>query len=175
MTIEGTREQIAPTLSRAFEGVDASMRAACLDGALEVLALEKTRRLDESLNEKDTFYVVHEQDLKLLQDGVSVAVALIPVFKPLTTLPTLVGLLFRYRRKRARIDGEQAAVLMCLRDAPPGGLKVADIPERLQLANAITEARVLEVLNGLRDLLLSDGTRSPFVAESGGYWTAADI
>lgn len=174
MTVQGTREQISPALIDALAGVDPSLRAACLRAALEVLEPQTTRRLDRSLNEKDTFYVVHEQDLSLLKDGVAVAVALLPVFKPLTTLPTLLGLLFRYRRKRARIDAEQAAVLMCLRDAA-GGLKAADIAPRLQLANATTEARVLEILNSLRKLLLSDGTRSDFVVESGGYWTAADI
>ncbi|MEY2931312.1 MAG: hypothetical protein RL033_2061, partial [Pseudomonadota bacterium] len=74
-----------------------------------------TRRLDRSLNEARTYYVIHDTDLIVLRDVVALALALIPKFNPLGTLPTLVGLLYRYRQKRARIDDRQAAVLLRLK------------------------------------------------------------
>ncbi|MGC4086729.1 MAG: hypothetical protein QM756_02305 [Polyangiaceae bacterium] len=133
------------------------------------------RRVDRSLNEKDTYYAVHDDDLALLKNAVALGVALIPAFKPLTASPTLIGLLFRYRRKRGRIDAEQAAVLLCLRAAPPGGLTAAGVAAELRLKDPIPEARVKEVLSSLRQVLLADGSRSDFVAESRGYWTASDV
>jgi hypothetical protein len=179
MTIRGTHDEVALELSKALAGVEPSLQAACNAAVLAVLTSEQqpkqARRLDASLDEKDTFYVVHEADLSFLKDGVTVALALIPLFKPLAAVPTLVGLLFRYRRKRARLDAEQAAVLMCLRDAPLGGLTAAQIVKQLPLVDALTQERVLEVLGGLRQVLLADGSRSDFVAEAAGYWTASDI
>jgi hypothetical protein len=178
MSIRGTREELALALREALTGMDPSAVEACSSAVLHVLVSEQqpetTRRLDASLNEKDTFFVVHESDLSFLKEGVTVVLALIPMFKPFTAVAALVGLLFRYRRKRARIDAEQAAVLLCLRDAL-GGLTVTELVARLPLATASTEERVLEVLNGLRQVLLADGSRSDFVVETGGYWTASDI
>lgn len=66
----------------------------------------------------------------LLEDVVAVALAFSPKFNPIATLPTLVGLLFRYRRKRARFDDKQAAVLLRLR-ATPGGRTVEQLCQEL--------------------------------------------
>jgi hypothetical protein len=58
-----------------------------------------TRRLDKSLNEARTYYVIREAELILLKDVVSVALSLFPKFNPIATPLTLAGPLFRYRRK----------------------------------------------------------------------------
>ena len=49
-----------------------------------------TRRVDRSLNEANTYYIVHDGDLNLLRDAATVAVALFPLFKPFTALPVLI-------------------------------------------------------------------------------------
>jgi len=157
------RAQTAAAVAASFEVPQASARAA------------GTRRVDRSLNEVDTFYAVHDGDLALLKATVSLAVSFVPFFRPATALPTLVALLFRYRRKRARIDVEQAAVLFCLRSAPPGGLTLSEVTTGLSCRTSLSEARVLEILHSLRGLPLEDGGRSDFVVESGDIWTAVDV
>ena len=135
----------------------------------------RTRRIDKSLNEARTYYVVHDGDLNLLKEVVAVAVALIPKFNPIATLPTLVGLLFRYRRKRAAIDDKQAAVLLRLR-ATPSGCTVAQLDQDLAVVREqLGELDVEAALQSLRAVVLSDGTQSDFVAEKDGVWRAVDV
>jgi hypothetical protein len=134
-----------------------------------------TRRLDKSLNEARTYYVIHDGDLILLKDVVSVALSLFPKFNPIATLPTLVGLLFRYRRKRARIDDKQAAVLLRLR-ARPGGSTVEQLRQDLSLLSEPMSAVDVEAtLKSLQGVVLNDGATSDFAAELGGVWRAVDV
>ena len=134
-----------------------------------------TRRLDRSLNEARTYYVIHDTDLILLKDVVAVALALIPKFNPLGTLPTLVGLLYRYRRKRARIDDRQAAVLLRLK-AVPAGRTVEQLRQDLSpLKEPLGATDVEAVLKSLQGVALSNGAPSDFVAEVGGVWRAVDV
>ncbi|HEX2671713.1 MAG TPA: hypothetical protein VHM25_12615 [Polyangiaceae bacterium] len=164
-------------LIEALGAVPPALHAAVIVSIREVLTRNEsaTRRLDKSLNEANTHYVVHDGDLKLLEAVATLGVSILPLFKPLTALPALIALLFRYRRKRARIDGEQAAVLLCLRAAPPGGYTSAELSAALPLRESLSEDRVLQVLASLKSVLLEDGGRSDFVAESAGIWTAVDV
>lgn len=156
--------------------MDASLRGDMVaELADEFVEPTRTRRVDKSLNEARTYYVIHDDDLHLLRDAVAAGASLFPAFKPVATLPTLVALLFRYRRKRARIDAEQAAVLMRLRKALPGGRTAAELGEELDLCEPIGEERVEEVLESLQNLRLTDGTRTDFVVSAGGVWRALDV
>jgi hypothetical protein len=165
-------EALAPSL----EGMDASLQAETV-AQLGTAFVEQssTRRLDRSLTEARTYYVIHDTDLIMLRDVVAVALALIPKLNPLGTLPTLVGLLYRYRRKRARIDDRQAAVLLRLK-AVPAGLTVEQLRQDLSPLNETMSAADVEaVLKSLQGVMLSNGESSDFVAVVGGVWRAVDV
>lgn len=182
-----TLNDLSRALVPALEGMDSSLRADTLTQLADVFVERsmaprdvanvepRTRRVDKSLNEPRTYYVIHEGDLALLKDVVAAAVSLIPKLNPIATVPTLVGLLFRYRRKRARIDDKQAAVLLALR-AKAGGCTVVQLSQQLSsLKEPMSEADVEVALRSLQRVVLSDGTSSDFVAETGGLWRAVDV
>jgi len=177
-----TMAELEPLLASALSPVDAELRAQVIQslrGVLDEHGESSTsrgkRRLDRSLNEENTYYIVHDTDLQLLKASVSLAISFLPVFKPLTALPALIALLYRYRRMRARIDSEQAAVLLCLRNAPPGGSTLEEITSRLALRSTPSSERVLEILHSLRNVELANGTLTSFVAQSGDVWLASDV
>ena len=174
----GTVGQIAnltPLFADSLAGVDPSLHGAIIESIRDTLGRPATRAINRSLNEANTYYVVHNADLELLKSVVGLAIGFFPAFKPITALPTLVGLLYRYRRHRAAIDGEQAAVLLSLRAARPRGCTLSELMRALPLKTSLTEERLLEILNSLKAVQLENGKRSDFVAESSGVWTASDV
>jgi len=171
----GEIADLTPLFVEQLGGIDPALHGAVIESLRESLEQPAARSIDKSLNEANTYYVVHSSDLQLLKAAVGIAVGVLPSANPLGALPTLVGLLYRYRKHRARIDGEQAAVLLCLRAARPKGCTLGELTRALPLEKPLSEARVLEVLGSLRAMLLENGKRSDFVAESGGIWTASDV
>ena len=171
-----TLEALSDALVPSLEDMDPSLRAETVAQLADAFVEQsRTRRVDRSLNEARTYYVIHEADLNLLKDVVDVARSFFPKFNPIASLPVLVALLFRYRRKRARIDAEQAAVLIRLRKALPDGRTPAQLSQELDLRSPMSEARVGEVLESLLELPLTDGTTSDFVSPSGNLWRARDV
>ncbi len=171
----GKIADLTPLFVEQLVAVDPALHRAVIESIRESLDRPATRSIDKSLNESDTYYVVHTSDLQLLKAAVGVAVGVVPTLNLLGALPTLVGLLYRYRRHRARIDGEQATVLLCLRAARPKGCTLAELTCALPMKEPLSEARVLEVLGSLKSMLLENGKRTDFVAESAGIWSACDV
>jgi len=174
----GTTGQIAdliPLFVESLTDIDPSLHAAVIENIRDALDRPATRAINRSLNESNTYYIVHDADLQLLKSVVGLAIGFFPAFKPITTLPTLIGLLYRYRRLRAAIDGEQAAVLLSLRATRPRGCTLSELTQALTLKTPLAEARVLELLNSLKGVLLENGKRTDFVAEASGIWRASDV
>ena len=171
-----TLQALSDALVPSLEGMDPSLYAETVSELADsFVERRRTRRVDKSLNEARTYYVIHDADLVLLKDLVGVAVALFPKFNPLASLPTLVGLLYRYRHKRARITDAEAAVLLRLR-AVGGGCTVAQLSHELSsLKHPMSEAEVGAALQSLRGAVLADGTQTDFVSEMNGVWRAVDV
>lgn len=81
------------------------------------------RRVDAGIGEVDTWYAVHDDDLKLVEECGKAALAFHA--KPVTALPSLVALLLRYRTKRIALSGDPAHVLLTLKKVPLTGASTA--------------------------------------------------
>jgi len=139
---------------------------------------EPSRVIDPSLTESGVVYPIHNADLKLMDESAAIAGALWALTSnPIAVLGKLVALLYRLRRKRGRIEGETALALLALRDAPSRGWTVAEVRDYLEQAFGVTlsEDRVRTLLLSLKDVRLSDNTRTDFADEHQGRWFTVDV
>ena len=181
--LTGTLARLRPYLEEAL----AALPAEELEAVIAELPheLETTtppepavpqRWLERARGEADTWYAIHNDDLKLLGEASTVAVAVLgAVQSPAGVVAGLVVLLYRYRRKRIRLDGEQGIVLRALKQAPPGGWGVEELalhlPPGLEMGHAAIGAR----LETLKALTRADGSPTALVAERDGRWWAVDV
>src|SRR3982750_4605904 len=97
------------------------------------------RVIDPSLTEPGVVYPIHNSELKLMDESTAIAGALWTLTNnPIAVLGKLVALLYRLRRKRARLEGEDALALLALKDAPRRGWTVAQVRDHLKQAFGVT-------------------------------------
>jgi hypothetical protein len=124
-------------------------------------------------------YVIHDNDLKFVDESTALAVALGLVTSSgwLGVLAKLISFLYRLRRKQARLEGEPALALLSVIDAPRTGWSVGRIRDHLAREYHLdrSEEEVKVLLQGLQDVRLVDGTRTKFADEQQGLWFKVDV
>src|SRR5687768_3674497 len=117
---ELTASQLAQALedSLARGGMSLDATAIKCFSAAAVLEVETpgdaTRRLDQDLFKRDAVYAIPDDVLKLFPELVQATIAAFGK-GPIAALPSLVGLLFRYRALRVTLTAEEAAVVRILK------------------------------------------------------------
>jgi hypothetical protein len=174
-------ERISQALSRSGKNVSAQIEEDFVDELVDEISRQSpagARVVDKSLTEKNTYYAIHNDDFKLLDDSIEVAIGLFDLASlPLILLGKLVALLFRYRKKRAKLTGEQGVVLLALKKAPASGWTTDELGEKLKLDYklALAVGKLEEILRSLKDVRLSDGTATDFAHDFRGRWSAVDV
>jgi hypothetical protein len=132
--------------------------------------------VNRSLNEPETYYAIHNEDLKLIDESMAIAAGLWALTSnPITVLGKLLALLYRYRRKRARLTAEQGLVLLSLKQAPPRGWSEREILQYLRTQSDFQPEELRMILDSLKNVVLTDGKISDFVIEYQGCWKAIDV
>ncbi len=161
----------------AFVPADGDRRAL-IAGVLAELErapdpLAGAESLNVSLNEPGVYYAVHEGDLELLKECMAAGLGFAAVISaPWGAIAGLVMLMFKYRKKRVRLDADQAAVLRALIDG--GEQEVAKLAQRPELARLGAE-KIAALLAELHDAVRHDGTSTELAAERNGKWRAVDV
>jgi hypothetical protein len=129
-----------------------------------------------SLSKADEYYGIHDSDLGLLREVVVVAAAIYAALQnPVAVIGGLVVLLYKFRHKCAKLSAVEALVLSMLKKNRPKDLSVQELNEILPLKKQMTNSELTEILNGLRDVKLNDGTTTAFVNQKDGRWWSVDI
>jgi hypothetical protein len=172
-------EQVGSILRKAMPQFLEESRGACaaeLVREYEKLLPERDRFVNKSLNETDTYYAIHNDDLKLIDESAAVAAGLWALMSnPIAVIGKLLVLLYRYRRKRARLTGDQALVLLSLKNAPAVGWTAYDLHQDLKSTRDLPFDKVREILQSLKNVPLDNGQLSDFVTEHQGRWRAIDV
>jgi hypothetical protein len=142
------------------------------------LGPDPARVIDRSLTERGVIYPIHDSDLKWMDESAALAGAFWALTSnPIAVLGKLAALLYRLRRKRARLEGESALVLLALQDAPSRGWTVAELRDHLEQAQGVilSEEQVQALLHGLKNVRLSDNTCTDLADEHQGRWFTIDV
>jgi hypothetical protein len=151
-------------------------RDVCAAALLAEFQEDSDRLLNRSLNEKNIYYAIHNDDFKLIDESAAIAAALWTIYSnPIAVIGKLLALLYRYRRKRAKLTQEQALVLLSLKQAPEGGWTVQDVTEHLPLKEPMAVEAVQKVLDSLKSVTQADGKLTSFVTEHREHWLALDL
>lgn len=175
------RERLRASLGdQVSEDALATIAEALADEHLR-LGPEQDRLIDRPVpgTGDKAIYPIHDSDLKLIDESSALAVAVGAVAGSgwLGVLAKLIPLFYRLRRKRARIEGEPALVLLTLKRAPNPGWSVAEVRDHLKSEYGLerSEDRVRILLQELQDVRLADGTRTRFADEQQGRWFTVDV
>jgi hypothetical protein len=172
-------EQVDSILHKALPQVSQDSRGACtaeLVREYEKLLPERDRYVNKSLNERDTYYAIHNDDLKLIDESAAIAAGLWALMSnPIAVIGKLLVLLYRYRRKRAKLTGEQALVLLSLKNAPAMGWTTYDLQQDLRSQRDLPLDKVWAILQSLKNVPLDNGQLSDFVAEHQNRWRVIDV
>jgi len=159
------------------EGMDSEAVTAGVAGAL-LPAEDRTRPIERGLLGDDALYAWRSDDVPIVESalkslGEVVASGLLaPAFLGLT-LVELVTFLVRLRRNRARLtDPGLIAVLLLLKDGPPGGMSATDLAKGLERMASPPFAGRSEVERALDTLAApKKGERPhPLVERDGNLW-----
>jgi hypothetical protein len=173
-----SQQQFLDQIDRTLCGLQLpeEARDVCAAALLAEIQEDNDRRLDKSLNEKNTYYAIHDDDFKFIDESAAIAAALWTIYSnPIAVIGKLLALLYRYRRKRAKLTQEQALVLLSLKQAPESGWTAQDVAEHLPLKEPMTVEEVQKVLDSLKSVTQADGKPTSFVTELREYWRALDV
>jgi len=178
----GTLAELRPLLRKALEDLELDVQDIVIPQLLpdleKVDAPEQRpeyRVLEKGLFE-DAYYAIHNDDLNFLKEATTVAAACYALLPdPVSVIGGLVVILFRYRRKRAKLTGHQGIVLQTLKGAPPAGWTVADLQQRLPLKHLLSASEIKSILTSLQSIIKTDGTKTAFVGEEHGLWRVIDV
>jgi len=133
---------------------------------------------------KKTYYAIHNTDLKLIDACVGVVGAIPSIQEnPIPVISALLLLLYRYHKKKAKLNAHQGAILLLLKQAAPNGLAISGIQKRYnKLLSTTTKqqmkfnvSRIKDELQDLKNMRLVDGTTTSFVSVHKGKWIAVDV
>jgi hypothetical protein len=177
---EKTREAIDLILQKAIPQLPEACRHTCTSELVTEhakLVGDDYRYVNKSWNESETYYAIHNEDLKLIDESAAIAAGLWALTSnPIAVIGKLLALLYRYRRKRARLTVEQGLVLLSLKQAPPQGWSEREILQALRGQCNFRPEELHTILGSLKNVVRADGTTSDFVTEQPqGYWRAIDV
>lgn len=175
-------DAIVPTLLGALESLPAGERRAVADAVRRELGgvprgETSQRHIGTDLTAPGTYYyAIHDADLQALREAGAVAAgASALATKGVGILAGLVVLLWKYYRKRVRLDARQGMLLLTLRRASLPGWSAPEILGQLPPDDDWTVAEVETCLAQLQAVILADGTSTALVALSGERWRAVDV
>lgn len=174
--VRGTRRELITSLADTLSSLDDPLReagASVLFGKIAIDPEDLDRGIYKALNDEDRHFFIHSEDLQLLGSVASMAAAGVALLRdPIGSIGGLLILLYRFRRNRVKISGEQAAVLATLRESPTEGWTAQELGE--QLSGSLSSSAVEEVLEQLRTLRKDNGTLTELVTEVEGRWRVCD-
>jgi hypothetical protein len=176
LTFEEFRDQVASSLSGLPGKREEAAKFADMV-ALEVLAAyhpipEAERRLDADIFKKGTFYAIPDEALDLLPSIAKAAFAAVTA-GPLSAVPELVGILYRYHTLAIELDADEAAILRALRSANKSGqgaLAIAEVRDRID--GIKLKRPLIDVLEGLS---AKQTAKTQLVHEVNGRWTIGNV
>lgn len=131
--------------------------------------------VNASLDERDVYYAIHDNDMEWFKDSVGIAAGLSAMLHlPAGAMGGLIVLLFKYLRRRVRLDAAQGVVLLALRKHR-GGLTIDELAASPGVVDAVPADRLGDVLRGLLTAVRADGSETALVAERDGRWRAVDV
>jgi hypothetical protein len=157
--------------------IPAALDADEVVNAVALALHEQPRPVELDLLDPNTLFAWRSEDVPVIEPALRVLGELVAAgFAPSmlgVTLVELVGFLIRLRRNRAKLqDPGQIAVLLALRDGPPGGLSATSIAEQLaRSANPPLAGR--NQVETVLDLLATPAKPErphPLVAREGNLW-----
>jgi hypothetical protein len=131
--------------------------------------------------EFQSWFAIHDADLPLFGAAVTTAVGLFGDLKPAALAGGLITLLYGCYRKHAHLTPDQGWVLYVLRRYVPQqgvarhGLSLDEIVLRSPESLGLDVARVQATLEGLRRIVLANGTSTSFVESADGRWWSVDV
>ncbi len=153
-----------------------------LTGQLDSLDIQISPRFDRlrgvhtDLSGKSSSYAIHNDDLGLLKESITVAAALYAALQnPVAIIGGLVFLLYTYRKKRVKLTARQAVVLQSLKKAGEPGWSAHDLSLYLPLRLAISDDEIEAILAELSNIRQEDGTLTSLTSCQSGYWRAVDV
>ena|ERR1700730_3153040 len=176
-----TIDQVRAAILDALSPLPAEVRQEAADAFILSRAEEFRDQLDikhgvfVDLFDSDTYYAVHNEDLKLLTEAAAVAAAAYVAFpNPVSVIAGLVVMLFRLRRKRIRLDSNQAIILRAIAAQGPSGITLKDLlpglPESLR-----QEVLVATIITGLAKARKDAGSSAKLLEQEGDTIYAVDI
>ena len=138
------------------------------------------RILEKGLFE-DNYYAIHTSELNLLSEVSSVAKDAYQGLADhgLKIIGNLLLFLFRYRRRRAKLDKTQGLVLYTLKHGPSAGMTPEEILRDLPIVPSQKPSIevVRHTLTLLRDMPLEgfQGKKADFVTEADDMWRPVDV
>jgi hypothetical protein len=149
---------------------------AAVGVAHELAQPDRFRAIHASLNEKHVSYAIRDSDLDLVREVGAVAAAIAAGLPSAASV--IVGLLVflvRYRRKRIRLDADQAVLLKLLSESRPASCSIEEIIARLAQSRRFSAEQVTSVLASLKSVVQVDGNVTALVGEDHGLWRAIDV
>jgi hypothetical protein len=176
-----TTDQVRAAILDALSPLPVEVRQEAADAFILSRAEELRDQFDikhgvyGDLFDSDTYYAVHDDDLKLLTEAAVVAAAAYAAFpNPVSVIAGLVVLVFRFRRKRIRLDSNQAVVLRAIAAQGPSGITLKDLlpslPESLR-----QEGLVATIITGLTKARKDDGSSAKLLEQEHDRIYAVDI
>jgi hypothetical protein len=163
------------------DGIDAATQDAVRREIARFLESERSPNvrskewIDPSLTDPNVHYAIHDEDFGFWKESIGVAGGLyVLVPNPVSVIGGLVVFLYRYRRKRVKIDAMQALILKTLRRYGATGATRAELDTALDLR---PEARghVDPALKALENMVSADGRTTAFVRRDGNRIWAVDV
>jgi hypothetical protein len=182
----GYFEQLRPILADALADLapdDREIALSLITKELDEVAAPheqaKHRGVHQAITERDTYYAFQVDDIKLLKDAslltASVTGLVLLSKAPVGIIGTLVVLLYRYRRRRIRLSGEEGIVLLTLKRGPRGGSTIEDLVRSLPLTTELDTERLTAILGRLQDVEREDGTKTKLADHTEQRWRAVDV
>ncbi len=183
---QGSFEQLRPFLLEPLQPLnptDQEIALTLIRGELDQVEAPTTeashRGINRSLTEHDIHYVYQSDDIKLLKEASLVTVGLVGLLMlskgPVGLIGALVVLLWRYRRRRIELTGDEAIVLLTLKRAPDEGWRAEELSQNLPLKTEMDTDQVTSILERLHEVKRKDGTRTKLVDHDDLRWWAVDV
>lgn len=180
LTASQLRQALKDTLDKSQAGLDPGEAERFVTAAEAALAhpdipqSEAKRRIDDDLLKPDVAYAIPDEALNLFPALVR---AVVGAFGkgPITALPDLVTLLFRYRTLRVEVTAEEAAVLRVLKrkkTAQHPTLSPAEIEDALKNDGLAPKQKVSELL---ANLAAKKTDKATLVRETDGRWAIGNV
>ena len=179
---EVASDRLGDALGSALDGLSNSDREIVLDllksseDSLQRIETPSspatTRRLERPLF-GEAWYAIHDSDLSLLKEVVS-TVLMVASGKHWESIESLIVLLFRYRKKRMRLNEHQGLVLRELIRAKGSGRSLEELERALGPAS-LTASHIHSVLDELQAIRKTDGTATALVRQQENRWYSVDV